>query len=104
MLATAQQDAHDLVRDLDVAVEQPAKADVEAPVFVRHLHVPDDEAHLLHLLVDMLVSTIAALGRLGAILGTAVSCVTLLQTAGHGVVVVEFLAERVQLLARHVFL
>lgn len=104
MLAAAQRDAHHLVRDLHVAVEEAAEGDDGPPLFVLDAHVSDDPHHLLHLPVDVLLGPVAPLRRLGAVLGSAVALVALAEALGHGEVLVEVLAEGVEPLALHVLL
>ncbi|TNN34046.1 hypothetical protein EYF80_055789 [Liparis tanakae] len=102
VLAAAQRDAHHLVRDLHVAVEEASEGDDGPALLVLDAHVSDDPHHLLHLPVDVFLGAVAPLRRLGAVFGPAVAVVALAEALGHGEVVVEVLAEGVEPLARHV--
>lgn len=104
VLAAAQQDAHHLIRDLHVAVEESPEGDDGPPLVVLVAHVSDDPHHLLHLPVDVLLGSVAPLGRLGALFGSTVAGVALAQPLGHGELIVKLLAEGVELLAFHVLL
>lgn len=98
VFAAAQQDAHHLVRDLHVALEEPPERHAGPPLPVPVAHVSDDPHHLLHLPVDVFVGSVAPLRCLGALPGSAVSGVPFAEALGHGVLVIELLAEGVELL------
>lgn len=104
VLAAAEQDSHHFVRDLHVALEQPPERDAAPALPVLVGHVSDDPHHLLHLPVDVFLGPVAPLGRLGALFGSTVAGVAFAQALGHGEVVVELFAERVELLVLDVLL
>jgi len=102
VLAAAQRDAHHLIRDLHVAVEEASEGDDGPALLVLDAHVSDDPHHLLHLPVDVFLGAVAPLRRLGAVFGPAVAGVALAEALGHRKLVVEVLAKGVEPLARHV--
>lgn len=104
VFAAAQQDAHHLVRDLHVAIEESAEGYDGPPLLVLESHVSDDPHHLLHLPVDVFLRPVAPLRRPGPLFGPTVAGVALAEALGHGEIVVELLAEGVELLALHVLL
>lgn len=104
VFAAAQQDAHHLIRDLHVAVEDSAEGNDGPPLFILIAHVSDDPHHLLHLPVDVFLGSVAPLCRLGALFGSTVAGLALVQALGHGELVVKLLAEGVELLALDVLL
>lgn len=101
VFAAAQQNAHHFVRDLHVAVKEAAEGNDGPALFVLESHVSDNPHHLLHLPVYVFLGPVTPLGRLGAVFGSTVARVTFAEALSHGVVVVELLAEGVELLALH---
>lgn len=102
VLPGAHEDAHYLVRDADVPVEELPERHLDLAVAAAAGHGADDEAHVRDLPVDVLLGPPGPLGRLGPLLGTPVAVVPLVQAAGHGQLVVKLLAEGVQLLGLYV--
>lgn len=98
VFAAAKQNPHHFIRDLDVAVEQAAEGDVDVAFPVPLAHVTDDEAHLIHFLVNVFLGPVGTLGGFGALFGPPVTRITFVQPCGHGMLVIKVVAEGVELL------
>ncbi|TRY55260.1 hypothetical protein DNTS_015740 [Danionella cerebrum] len=102
VFATTQQNPDNFIRYFNISVKEATEGDVDLSLFISLPHVPYDEAHLIHFPVDVLLSPVGTLGRFGTFFGSSVPCVALVESNGHGVIVVELFTEGVELLALYV--
>lgn len=99
VLPGSHQDAHYLVWNPHISVKQLTEGYPDATIRVRVRHGPDDKAHVFNLSMDVRLSPFGSLCRLAPLLGPAITFLSLPQTQGHGVLVIEFITKGVEFLA-----